>query len=78
MDCTTIADMLRHFMEGIVWLANFFVVLIAIYDFWKAFITKRVTVISINSKHGEDGNNEAITLKNHALRDIYLSEASER
>jgi len=65
-------------MEGIVWLANFFVVLIAIYDFWKAFITKRVTVISINSKHGEDGNNEAITLKNHALRDIYLSEASER
>ena len=75
MDWNVIVSLFNSIIGGVDWLANLFVVLITVYGFWRAFITKRVSVISIYSNNGRDGANEVIMLKNYALREIYISDA---
>ena len=57
------------------WLANFSVIMITIYGFYKAFVDKKISVIAINTIHGRGGSYKRITLKNHALRDFFIEEA---
>ena len=57
------------------WFAKLSIVFVTLYGFYRAFIDKRISVVKIYSNHGQNGSNKAITLKNHALREIYLEEA---
>ena len=67
--------MFAFIKETFDWIANLSIIVITLYGFYRAFIDKRISVIGISNNHGKNGSNKIITLKNHALREIYLEEA---
>ena len=55
------------FVSSIEWIANLFIVIITIYGFYVAFLSKRISVVSLYKNFGKAGENYIILLKNHAL-----------
>lgn len=72
MNWDVIVSFFDRILGHVDWLANAFVVIITIYGFWRAFFTKRITIISISNHYGNDGINNSIMLKNYALREVYI------